>query len=153
MIMKVFFKRCGNVTNHSNGNRIRISFKNRLFTNYIQIFCMKIVILASVVRAAPYAVNNNATFLTLNHAIWPPMQHHDIWNDSSRYFEESPQDNGDFNTIEGENDILKQQEYSEIRNDSTQDIYDNFVATDIDNDTLTSKRQGKGTYFNGRILV
>ncbi|TMW54814.1 hypothetical protein DOY81_000047 [Sarcophaga bullata] len=108
----------------------------------MKVFSKRCVILASVVRAAPLAVNNNATFVTLNHAIWPPMQHHDIWNDGSRYFEESEQDSEDFDNKD-ENDILKQQQYSESMNDSTQDIYDNFVDSDIENDTLPSKRQGK----------
>lgn len=140
--MKVYLDEGSNVANRSNDKRLRFSFKNRLFT---------IVILVSAVRAAPYAVSDNATFLTLNHAIWPPMQDHDIWSDNNRHFEATAREDSDnFNNIDNENDIWKQQQFYENRNlEATQNAYENYYTSDTNNDTLASKRQKKGSLVRG----
>ncbi|XP_065355388.1 uncharacterized protein LOC135949868 [Calliphora vicina] len=98
--------------------------------------------MATVVRAAPHAVSDNRTSVTLNHAVWPPMKHYDIWNDDKHYVRSEANEDDD------EIDVLAKQKLYENIEFSSRKFLRNLAVNDIDNNDSVSfnensKRQSK----------
>lgn len=151
MTMKVFARQSVNVSH----KLISVPFKNQLTAKCLQILIllgMTLLIMATVVRAAPHAVSDNTTSVTLNHAVWPPMKHHDIWNDDKRYVRSAANERQTIYEEDDEIEVLaKQKLYENIEFNSRQFLR-NLAVNDIDNnDTVSfnenSKRQSKGIIY------
>ncbi|KAI8121916.1 hypothetical protein CVS40_7126 [Lucilia cuprina] len=152
--MKVFVRQSVNV----NHKIISVPFNNKTTAKCIQIFIVLeltlLLMIATEVRAAPHAVVavDNTTSVTLNHAVWPPMKHHDIWNDDKRYLRSA---NARETIYEDDDEMAvstKQELYENIEFNSRQYLR-NLVVNDIDNnnDSINfvedSKRQSKGMFL------
>lgn len=88
MITKVFVRQKCRITGPVNDQINNVPFKSHrtpIKCIVETLLSMTVLIMATVVRAAPHAVSDNTMSVTLNHAVWPPMKHHDIWNDDKQY--------------------------------------------------------------------
>lgn len=135
MIRKMF-------VNESNLAYVQINnvpLKNHKTTTCIQkLLASTVLIMAtSVVKAAPHAVSDNTTHVTLNNAVWPSMKHHDIWNDDKQFLSRT-----------NEIDFTEENIYENIEMNSRQ-FLKNFVLNDIESNNTErfksdSKRKSKG---------
>lgn len=121
MITKVFVRKINLV----NDQICCVSEMNRKRTKWIQVtLATAALIMASVVKAAPHAVHDNTTNSTLNHAVWPPMKHHDIWNDDKSFLNSNQDEFVTENTLPNEN-IYENIDFSSAQ------LFNKIIANDI----------------------
>ncbi|KAM7354515.1 uncharacterized protein ACRADG_006165 [Cochliomyia hominivorax] len=172
LIMKVFTERRQSGSSYSSYNSIvnhkiisvplkkKITITTAITTRIATAKCIKLhtllhfvllllrLITATGVTAAPHAVSDNRTSMSdvnLNHAVWPPMKHYDIWNDDKRYLRHKAE-----NERNDEMSVnLKQELYEEnIGAYNTRQYLENLAVNDLDvketeNLINDSKRQSK----------
>lgn len=120
---------------------ISVTFKEKIkitttvkSINIFRLLAMLLLISATVIRAAPHAVSDNSTTSlwssstsksAVNHNVWPPLKHYDIWNDHKSNYKLNDYD-------KEENDEMSTKESEELYEDMAISSIENFALNNID---------------------
>lgn len=120
---------------------ISVTFKEKIkitttvkSINIFRLLAMLLLISATVIRAAPHAVSDNSTtslwssstsMSAVNHNVWPPLKHYDIWNDHKSNYKLNDYD-------KEENDEMSTKESEELYEDMAISSIENLALNNID---------------------